>query len=116
MPLTSCHVSSAAFTGDIHLALQFLSGLCAPWCLLVAGRVLLSSSTLVSKTLLDPRHFRWWAAVVDLGEAVQGHVGGICSGAMPATTHSSCALSLNITRAWECRFPDAPLYAVGYSM
>jgi len=30
VPLTSCHVSSAAFTGDIHLALQFLSGLCAP--------------------------------------------------------------------------------------
>ncbi|KAK9843809.1 hypothetical protein WJX81_007172 [Elliptochloris bilobata] len=27
VPLTSCHVSSAAFTGDIHLALQFLSGL-----------------------------------------------------------------------------------------
>ena len=27
VPLTSCHVSSAAYTGDIHLALQFLSGL-----------------------------------------------------------------------------------------
>lgn len=27
VPLTSCHVSSAAYTGDIHLALQFLLGL-----------------------------------------------------------------------------------------
>jgi len=102
VPLTSCHVSSAAFTGDIHLALQFLSGLCAPglrstegWRLPLLSQEALCQHRESSPVRLQrlPCPARWHA---------QGHARALW-------------LEHRYGRAAR-RFPDAPLYAVGYSM